>query len=231
MHFIPQILLPNLGCDGVWDIRKSFWARLSFSSFTIHQDLHSSGNTQQSFCFTAQIFHKIRALRSPRGRQKILESPSPAAVGYFPGQVLIFPGGCHRNGSFPSTSGKNPGVLFPRKTTNPKPVGSQHILQVVGPKTHPGLESAALISQRKLNLLYRRAGNGLKVEYLCSLVPIFSAGSRPGLRGFSWQALGCSRQDLLALERNDPEISEPAQHLQPWLQTKIGLSVFIWGDL
>lgn len=65
-------------------------------------------------------------------------------------------------------------------------------------KNHPALKSAAPISKRKLAWLCKREGSGLKVQYLCSLVPISSAESSPGLRGFSWQALDCTRRDLLA---------------------------------
>lgn len=126
LHFIPQILPPNLGCDGVGTPGKSF--RLAW---VIQQDLHSFGNTQQSFCFTAQIFHQIWALGSPHGRQKILAIPSKVLWDISQGRCCFFP---TRMAHFPQPQEKNPGVLVFCSHGKQQ---SHHITQVLEPK--PGI--------------------------------------------------------------------------------------------
>lgn len=117
---------------GLGHQKKSF---MGFSSLVIQQDLLSFGNTQQSFCFTAPIFHQIRALGSPHGRQKILGMPSSVLWDISQGRCCF---SC-KNGSFPSTSGKKILVFwcFVPMENNKPALGSHPIAQFLEPK--PGI--------------------------------------------------------------------------------------------
>lgn len=159
----------------------------------IHQDLHSFGNTQQSFSFTAPIPHKIRAPWKA-------EIPGKAQLSCWDtsqwGRSCFSQGAATKIAHFPQPHGKKTGVCSHGKPQTWDP------LTPFRTKTKPGLGAAA--PSPKGNLLgfvkeqEKWPKSSQKVEYLCSLVPISSAESSPGLKGFSWQALDCTRLDLLA---------------------------------